>query len=160
MNLMRCTIVDPHGTVSFVAPGEALPALAAACARNPNSLAELLDLADPLYGDLRERILNGLAFFDERNMPGNCAAIHQALDVCAPHQQPVFRVLDDRTREASLQPVKAGAVIFNLLGKRIVQLQNSYRHVQRSGRFRVFDGRRLTNRIFSYQLPGEWAIVP
>ncbi len=160
MNLMRCTIVDSDGTVSFVVPGEALPALAAACARNPANLRELLDLVDPLYGDLRERILNGLAMFDERNSPDNFQAIHQALDVCAPHQLPVFRVLDARTREASLQPVKAGAVIFNLLGKRIVQLQNSYRHIARSGRFRVFDGRRLTNRSFSYQLPGEWAIVP
>jgi hypothetical protein len=160
MNLMRCTVVDPAGTVSFVMPGEALPALVAACARNPSTLAELLDLVEPLYGDLRERVLNGLSLFDERNLPGRCEAIHQALDVCAPHQQPVFRVVDDRTREASLRPVKAGAVIFNLLGKRIVQLQNSYRHVQRSGRFRVFDGHHLTNRVFSYQLPGDWAIVP
>jgi hypothetical protein len=160
MNLMRCTVVDAAGTVSFIIHGEALPALVAACARNPAALGELLDLVDPLSGDLRERVLNGLALFDEQNAPGHCAAIHQALDVCAPHQQPVFRVLDARTREASLQPVKAGAVLLNLAARRIVQLQNSFRHVQRHGRFRVFDGRRLTNRSFSYQLPGDWAIVP
>ena len=160
MNLMRCTVVDASGTVSFIVEGDALPALAAACARNPTTLSELLAIADPLYGDLRERVLNGLALFDERNLPGHCEAIHQALDICAPHQQPVFRVLDDRTREASLQPVKAGAVLFNLPGKRIVQLQNSYRGIARSGRYRVFDGHGHTNRVFSYRLPGEWAIVP
>jgi hypothetical protein len=160
MNLMRCTVVDASGAVSFIVDGEALPALVAACAQNPGTLAELLELADPLYGDLRERVLNGLSIFDERNVPDQYAAIHQALDFCAPHEQPVFRVVDDRTREASLQPVKAGAVLFNLKSKRIVQLQNSYREITRSGRHRVFDGRTHTNRIFSYRLPREWAIVP
>jgi hypothetical protein len=160
MNLMRCTVIDASGTVSFIVDGEALPALVAACTRNPATLRELLDYADPLYADLRERVLNGLAVFDERNVPGNYEAIHKALDLCAPHEQPLFRVVDDRTREVSLQPVKAGAVLFNLSGKRIVQLQNSYCEITRNGRHRVFDGRTHTNRVFSYRLPREWAIVP
>ena len=160
MNLMRCTVVDASGTVSFIVDGEALPALVAACSRNPATLSELLEHVEPLYADLRERVLNGLAVFDERNVPGNYTAIHQALDFCAPHEQPLFRVVDDRTRETSLQPVKAGAVLFNLTGKRIIQLQNSFREITRSGRYRVFDGRSHTNRLFSYRLPSEWAIVP
>lgn len=160
MNLMRCTVVEPRGTVSFIADGDALPALVAACARNPSSVDDLLSVADPLYGDLRERVLNGLALFDERNTREHLEAIHRALDICAPHEQPVFRVLDARTREASLQPVKAGAVLFNLISKRIVQLQNSYRAITRTGRQRVFDGEQLTDRVFSYRLPRDWAIVP
>ena len=160
MNLMRCTVIDAAGTVSFIMNGEALPALVAACARNPDSLAQLLEYVEPLYAELRERVLNGLALFDEHNLPGQCASIHAALEVCAPHEQPVFRVIDDVTREASLQPVKAGAILFNLKSKRIIQLQNSFREITRSGRFHVFDGRALTNRIFSYRLPSEWAIVP
>ncbi|MHB8574597.1 MAG: hypothetical protein ACYDCQ_04630 [Dehalococcoidia bacterium] len=160
MNLMRCTVIEAAGAVSFITDGEALPALAAACARNPASLTELLDLVEPLYGDLRDRVLNGLATFDEHNVPGNYRTIHQGLNFCAPHEQPVFRVVDDRTREASLQPVKAGAVLFNLKSKRIVQLQNSFREIRRTGRARVFDGRAHTNRVFSYRLPSEWAIVP
>ena len=160
MNLMRCTVIDASGAVSFIVDGDAIPALVAACTRNPSNLAGLLEHAEPLYGDLRERVLNGLAMFDERNVPGQYQAIHAALDICAPHQQPVFRVVDDRTREASLQPVKAGAVLFNLNRKRIVQLQNSYREITRTGRHRVFDGRTHTNRVFSYRLPREWAIVP
>lgn len=137
-----------------------MPALVAACAQNPTTLDQLLEHATAYYGDLRERLLNGLAVFDERNVPGHYDAIHQALDFCAPHEQPVFRVVDDRTREASLQPVKAGAVLLNLRGKRIVQLQNSFREITRSGRYRIFDGHRQTNRVFSYRLPREWAIVP
>jgi hypothetical protein len=160
MNLMRCTVIEATGAVSFIVDGEALPALVAACAHNPGSLVELLEHVEPLYAELRERVLNGLATFDEHNVPGRYEIIHQALDFHRPHEQPVFRVVDDRTREASLQPVKAGAVLFNLKSKRIVQLQNSFREITRSGRYRVFDGRALTNRVFSYRLPSEWAIVP
>ena len=160
MNLVRCTVVDDQGAVSFVTDGDALPALVAACAQNPRQLAELLAITDGFYHDLRDRVLNGLAVFDELNAPGKYDAIHQACAYCAPHEQPVFRVVDDVTREMSKQAVKAGVVLFNLRAKRIVQIQNSYREIQRSGRARVFDGRALTNSVFSYRLPREWAIVP
>lgn len=160
MNLLRCTVVDSRGGVSFIADGDALPALAAACAQNPDSLDELLDITDRFYHDLRDRVLNGLAIFDEYNTPGHYEAIHQAFAYCAPHEQPAFRVVDDATREMSKRAVKAGVVIFNLRAKRIIQIQNSYREIRRSGRARVFDGRGLTNAIYSYKLPHDWAIVP
>jgi hypothetical protein len=41
-------------------------------------------------------------------------AVHQALRRAPAHERPVFRVVDGFTREVSLRPVKAGAVIFNL----------------------------------------------
>lgn len=160
MNVMRCTILDRDGAISFVAHAEALAALVAACSRNPQSADEMLAIADEYYHDLRETVLNGLAIFDERNVEGHYEAIHRALELCAPHEQPPFRVVDDRTRQASLQPVKAGAVLFNLAAKRIVQLQNTFREITRSGRGRVFDGSRLTDRVYSYRLPRDWAIVP
>ena len=160
MNVLRCTVIDHRGGVSFVAHGDVLPALVKACATNPSTLEELLERTDPYYQSLREHVLNGLAMFDERNTPGHYDSIHQALSFCRPHEQPVFRVVDERTQEESLRPVKAGAVIFNLLARRIVQLQNSYQEITRTGRGRVFDGSRLTNSIFSYRLPKEWALVP
>ena len=105
-------------------------------------------------------MLNGLAIFDELNGPGHYERIHEAFKYCAPHEQPVFRVVDEVTREMSKQAVKAGVVLFNLRAKRIVQIQNSYREITRSGRARVFDGQGLTNSIYSYRLPRDWAIVP
>jgi hypothetical protein len=159
-NFVRCTVVDDEGAVSFVTDGDALPALTAACAQNPRSLEQLLAISDGFYRDLRERVLNGLAVFDELNAPGNYDTIHQAFQYCSPHEQPVFRVVDDATREMSKQAVKTGVVLFNLRAKRIVQIQNSYREIRRSGRARVFDGRTLTNSVFSYKLPREWALVP
>ncbi len=160
MNVMRFTIIDGRGGVSFVAHADALPALVKACAQNPGNLEELLDRTAPYYANLREYVLSGLAVFDERNVAGRYGAIHRALELCAPYEQPVFRVVDDVTRETSLRPVKAGAVLFNLLAKRIIQLQNTYWEINRSGRGRVFDGTRMTADVFSYRLPKEWALVP
>jgi hypothetical protein len=160
VNVIRCTVVDGQGAVSFVVHADALSALAAACSANPSSLDGLLEATEPYYHNLREQVLNGLAIFEERNARGNYQAIHQALKFCAPHEHPVFRVVDDLTRETSLRPVKAGAVIFNLRAKRIIQIINTYREIRRTGHARVFDGSGLTNTVYNYRLPKDWALVP
>jgi len=160
VNVLRCTIIDDNGAVSFVAHGDALPALVAGCASNPTSIEQLLERADPYYANLSEYVHSGLAVFDEHNTEGHYEAIHKALTTLPRYKQPVFRVVDDLTREASLRPVKAGAVIFNLRAKRIVQLVNSYREIRRTGHGRIFDGRSHTGAVFSYRLPAEWALVP
>lgn len=160
MNLMRLTLIDATGGVSFVAHGEALPALLRSCATGPRDIGELLERAEPYYQGLQERIDNGLAMFDERNVPGSYEAVHSALEMAAPEESPLFRVVDEVTREASLRPVKAGAIVFNLLDRRIIQLHNAYQEIRRSGRGRVFDGERMTNSTFTYHLPKDWALVP
>jgi len=160
MNLMRMTIIDQAGGISFVAPGEALPALLRACATGPADMGQLLERAEPYYHGLRERVENGLAMFDERNAPGSYGAIHEALRLALPDESPLFRIVDEVTREASLRPVKAGAIIINLIDKRIVQLQNAYREITRSGRGQVFDGERMTSATFTWHLPRDWALVP
>src|SRR6266481_4283840 len=71
MNLLRLTLIDPAGGVSFVAHGEALPALLKACATDPKSIDELLERVEPYYHGLRERVENGIVMFDERNADGN-----------------------------------------------------------------------------------------
>lgn len=160
MNVLRCTIIDDSGGVSFLTHGDALPALVAGCTSNPDTFDELLQRADPFYHNLADYVYSGLAVFDEHNTTENYGAIHKALTTLPRYRQPVFRIVDDLTREASLRPVKAGAVIFNLKAKRIVQMVNSYREIERSGRARVFDGRGHTAEVFSYRLPEEWALVP
>ena len=160
MNLIRCTIVDRKGAVSFVAHADALPSLVAACTSNPSGLDELLALSEPYYGGLREYVETGLAVFDEMNVRGRYGAIQEALRRTAPERQPVFRVVEGATREASLRPVNAGAVIFNLRAKRIVQIMNCYREIRRIGQAHIFDGAGYTDAVFSYHLPGEWALVP
>lgn len=160
MNVLRCTVIDQAGGISFLTHGDALAALVAACSSNPESVEELLARADPYYGSLYDYVQAGLAVFDEHNAEGHYEEIHKQLITRPRHKQPVFRVVDDLTREASLRPVKAGAVIFNLKEKRIVQLVNSYREIRRTGQGRIFDGREHTGRVFRYRLPEEWALVP
>src|SRR5437868_361906 len=122
---MRLTIVDASGTVSFVAHTSAAVALTAACAHDPATLDELLTVAQRYDRALPTLVQTGLAVFDEHNLPGDTQRIHQQLSSLPPRETPVFRVLDEKTRDASLQPVRAGVVIFNLVGKRIVQIANT-----------------------------------
>jgi hypothetical protein len=160
MNLFRFTLVDASGGISFVAHADALSALLAACAQEPLTVEEMLVHVETYYQNLGDKVRNGLAVFDERNAPCSYTAIHDALDLCLPQEQPVFRIVDERTREESLHPVKAGGIIFNLFAKRIVQIQNTYCKIGRDGRGRVFDGERMTAMTYRYHLPKEWQLVP
>ncbi len=105
-------------------------------------------------------MLSGLAVFDEHNSPSNYRWVHAALDYCLPQEAPVFRVVDPRTEEVSLSPVRAGVVVFNLLAKRIVQLQNTYCEIRRKGRVRVLRNNQPTDRVHRYELPEDWSLVP
>jgi hypothetical protein len=160
MNLLRFTIIDERGGVSFIAHGDALPAFVKACSFYPQSVEDLLDLTAPYYASLKEYVLSGLAVFDEHNLEGHFDSIHADLAFAPKYEKPVFRIVDDVTREASLRPVGAGAVLFNLPERRVVQLVNTYRQVRRQGRARVFDGDSWTPEMFPYRLPSDWAIVP
>lgn len=157
---MRFTVLDEQGTISFVTHSSALTALVAACAEDPSSLRELLEATRRYDRTLRDYVLNGLAVFDEHNVPDDHSAIHKQLDTLPAQETPVFRVVDERTRDASLESVKAGVVLFNLPKKRIVQIQNMYGAIERAGTVNYHNGRFLSRREFSYKLPDSWSIVP
>jgi len=157
---MRFTIVDPRGTISFVGDGFLMLPLVAACASNPRSLGEMLARVDQIDRRLRDRILNGLAVFDEHNVEGNYEAIRRSLAEQNGHQEPVFRVVDDVTRQRSLEPTHTGLIIFNLKDHRIVQVLNHFYAVERSGEVHLHNGERYSRRTISYQLPETWSIVP
>lgn len=133
MNDMRFTVIDSRGVVSFVGPCAALTPLLVGCIGGAKSLEELLLAAERSGALLFDAVTSGLAVFDEHNAYGNYSAVHGAIDHLKAHEMPPFRVVDDRTRQASLQPVKAGAIIFNLPKRRIVQIQNTFADVQHMG---------------------------
>lgn len=164
MYVMRFTVIDPESTVSFVAPCNDLKALVAACSKTPTSLAELLEASSRYDNELKDFVLNGLAIFDEHNSAGNLQHIHDTLDYASEqkshHNVPAFRVVDDVTREASLEPVQAGLVIFNIRDRRIVQVHNTYADVKRQDRGRIHQGGAPTDRLYHYKLPMDWQIVP
>jgi len=160
LDAIRLTVVEPKGTVSFVAHCSAANALTAACASDPNTLDELLTASLSFDRSLRDKVVNGLAVFDEHNLPDNLSAIHKQLEILAPKETPVFRVLDDVTREASLRSVRTGVVLFNLPAKRIVQIENTYEPLTRSGEVNYHNGRFLSRKLLEYRLPPFWTIVP
>jgi hypothetical protein len=161
---MRFTVIDHQGTVSFVAPCNALKALVAACSKAPADLQGLLVESTTYDDELKDYVLNGLALFDEHNGTGNYGNIHEtitwAADQRAHHEIPVFRVVDDTTRKASLEPVKAGLVLFNLKERRIIQVHNTYADVKRRDRGRIHRAGVPTRRLYHYELPLDWQIVP
>jgi len=164
MFVMRFTVIDHTGTVSFVAPCNALKALVAACSKAPTDLESLLTASTRYDNELRDRVLDSLAMFDEHNSEGDYGHIHSAIDYAeeqrTQHCIPAFRVVDSRTRDASLQPVKAGLVLFNLRDRRIIQVHNTYANVQRRDRGRIHQDGKPTTRLYHYELPREWQIVP
>jgi len=160
LDAIRLTVIESEGAVSFVAHSSAANALTAACASDPQTLDELLTASLAFDRSLRDKVLNGLRVFDEHNLPDDLHAIHQQLETLAPKEIPVFRVLDDVTREASLRPVRTGVVLFNLPAKRIVQIENTYEPLTRSGELNYHNGRFLSRKLVEYRLPPMWTIVP
>jgi hypothetical protein len=157
---MRFTIIDSNGTISFCGPGHGLKMLAAACSRDPRTYRELLSQLDPLDGALASTVRNGLSEFDEHCLGSDPGTVGRWVEERGAISEETFRVLDDATRKASLQPGRLGLVIFNLEDRRIVQVQNSYGALMRSDRGRIRVGSRPTGRFYRYELPQDWAIVP
>src|SRR5947209_1429709 len=160
-NVMRYTVIDDRGSVSFVAPIGSLKPLIAACSHRPVSVSELLR-ALALYDDqVAHDVASGLAVFDEHITLDTPERLHQLLDDGAEQAPPVFRVLDERTREASLRAARGGLVLFNLKARRIVQVHNNVLRVRRRDRGRVRSGGvPLDDQLYSYELPADWSLVP
>ncbi len=158
--VMRYTVIDGRGSVSFIGPCTGLKALVASCANGPITVEDLMRGAGEFDPDLRDHVLHGLSVFDEHNTPEQFTTIHEQLKSENAKTSPVFRVMDPITREASLRPFKAGLVLFNLKQQRIVQVQNTYAEVRREDRGRVRHAGRPTGQFYDYELPPNWQIVP
>lgn len=160
MSSMRFTIVDAAGTISFAGPPHGLKALAAVCSAGAADHRALLEGLAGYDARLATQVLDGLAVFDEHVSSANPASIAAWMsDPERPRAQP-FRVLDDTTRQASLEPRRLGVVIFNLLARRIIQIQNSYAELLRSDRGRIRVDGQPTRQYYHYSLPEEWQILP
>src|SRR5688572_12915619 len=134
--------------------------IAAACARQPADALALLRQIERLDERFAGGVLAGLAVFDEHNTPDDHSAIQRRLDETPRDETPPFRVVDEATRRWSLEPARAGLVVFNLPARRIVQIQNSYGELARAGLGRIRDNGKPTRQLYRYQLPTEWAILP
>ena len=160
MNVMRFTIIDGEQAISFVDTCDMLAALVVTCAEDPRDIDELLSKCNRYAPGFCNWARNGLAIFDEHNAPGRLDAVHEELRTLPPHEVPLFRVLDETLREASLQPVKAGVVLFNLPERRIVQIHNTWAEVNRRGQLPVVGDSPDRPRYIAYELPEAWSVRP
>ena len=160
MSVLRYTVVDDAGTVSFVGPGHAMKMLAAACAKEPADFRSLLDAAGRYDAVFAKTVLDGLSIFDEHNTADDHAAGDAQVAGSEPKSSPPFRVLNDAMRNRSLEPVGAGLVVYNLPARRIIQVQNSYADLMRKDRGRLRRDGRPVRAYYWYELPADWSIVP
>ena len=113
MSVMRYTIIDPEGTVSFIAPWNTLKALAAGCSRKPApaTLTELLEAASKYDTGLQEYVQNGLAVFDEARQareegeqteisPHLAQELRSILDDTTPGREISYKDLDQEQRRS------------------------------------------------------------
>jgi len=159
-SLFRFNVVDGIGAVSFVGPAHGLKAVAAACSKGPESIADLLEHAHRYDAAWIDSVVLGLLMFDEHNV-----------DALSPEYEPIvanvvdldhraFRIVDATSRSRSMIPAHLGLVVVNLRERRIIQIQNSYAELQRKGRGRIRERGVPTRSLFHYQLPDSWSIVP
>ena len=85
MFVMRYTVIDDQGSVSFIGPCSWLKALVAGCSVTPGTLDALLHEASQYDHELRDQVMNGLRVFDEHNVdPGHgTTVVGEYLDVQA-----------------------------------------------------------------------------
>jgi hypothetical protein len=156
----RFTVIDQHGTVSFLGPGHGLKVFAAACSRGAESCRALLELAAEYDPAWTSEVRRGINIFDEHNTSFTSEAFAAQIQAADGEPTIPFRVLDSESRARSMQPSKSGLVLFNLKDKRIVQVQNSYADLRRHGRGRIRSDGRPTRSLFYYRLPDSWQLVP
>ena len=158
--MMRFTVIDPGGTVSFSGPGHCLKALVAGCSHGADDVAALLERVRRYDEQFVEQVWNELARFDEHVLPESPESIELWLDRSLPESLEAFRVFDQQLRNRSLTAGRLGVVLFNLPERRIVQIENSYGELLRKDRGRIRVDGKPVNRYYHYTLPDNWTLLP
>jgi hypothetical protein len=153
-------VIDLKGTVSFVAPPHGLKVIAAAIAMGSRDFSELIQHAHLYDAEWATLVRMDLMIFDEHNVECLGGAFEEAVEKEEDHDHRAFRVIDGLTRKRSLEPGGLGLVVFNLKEQRIIQIHNNYADLRRKDRGRVRVNGKPTGRLFRYELPSDWAIVP
>src|SRR3978361_1503822 len=112
-NTMRYTVIDERGSVSFVAPVGSLKPMIAACSHRPASVGDLLRALAPYDDQVARDVASGLAVFHEHVTADARERWDRLLAEGAECAPTVFRVLDERTRAASMRSARGGLILFN-----------------------------------------------
>jgi hypothetical protein len=158
--MMRFTIVDTAGTVSFAGPGHCAKVLIAGCSSGPSDFRSLLERVREFDGQFVDGVLNSLAIFDEQVLDDRPETADRWLEQSRRQGIGAFRVYNQALRNLSLTAERLGIVLFNLRERRIVQIENSYGELLRSDRGRIRIDGNPVNRFYHYTLPDTWTLFP
>jgi hypothetical protein len=158
--LLRITLIDSNGTISFGAPGHLAKMMMAASAHNPDSIDQVLGTLTSLDPDSTEALRHGLARFDEFVVRDDATSIDEWLAQNDPLDGTPFRLIDSRLREATLTPLPLGVIMVNLPDKRIVQIENRYGPLLRADRGRMRRAGKPIGQLYRYELPSDWSLLP
>jgi hypothetical protein len=157
--LIRVTIQDANQTISFLTEQPTVMRLIAGCSINPNSLEELLTATDIYQRGLAATLMAYLMEFDKTLHRQGADSIHQEIAEARQTGQPfkrAFEVIDETTREASMQAGSGSLVIIDL-NTHLIQTSSDL-DIPSKAEVRVQIGETETNRLVSYILPAEWRI--
>lgn len=158
--LMRFNLVDDTGILSFLAPGHVLKALTAICSRDARQQRDVIAMLAEFDDEVARSLRQGLSVFDEHWTASDDPTSAAWLDTVDLAGDTPFRVVDERTRAASLTAGSLGLVVVNLASRRIVQLENRYGELLRSDKGRLRRGGKAVPVLYRFSLPSAWSIVP
>jgi hypothetical protein len=158
--MLRFTVIDPEGTISFGGPGHLAKMLAAACAHNPATIDQVLGTLTSLDPATTDGLKHGLARFDEFVVRDDASSIQDWIAQNDPLDGTPFRLIDPSLREATLSPLPLGLIMVNLPDKRIVQIENRYGPIQRKDRGRMRRDGEPIAQVYTYELSSDWSLLP
>lgn len=114
MAVMRYTLIDKSGTISFIAPWNTLKALVAGCSRRPapEDLLTLLEAASKYDSGLQDYVLNGLAVFDEHYTARDAINSGEKTELNAQLERELRELLDKSSELPERPPSETEAGIF------------------------------------------------
>jgi len=158
--LLRFTVIDNEGTISFGGPGHLAKMMAAACAHSPASIDQVLATLATLDPSTTDSVRHGLARFDEFVVRDDATSIEEWIAQNDPLSGTAFRLIDPRLREATLTPLPLGVIMVNLPDKRIVQIENRYGPILRKDRGRMRRDGEPISQVYTYELSSDWSLLP
>lgn len=156
----RVNLIDERGTISLLTPPHGPKMLTAVAGLGLETSREMLEAVAAMDESWIRQVQSQLAMFSEFNVEFLDEDWREMVEENDSVVHPAFRVIDGVTRSRSLVPGSLGLIVFNLKQRRIIQVQNAWDELERTGegRYRI-DGD-IDERMYSYTLPETWSLVP
>ena len=156
----RVNLIDERGTISLLTPPHGPKMLTAVAGLGLETSREMLEAVAAMDESWIRQVQSQLAMFSEFNVESLDEDWREMVEENDSVVHPAFRVIDGVTRSRSLVPGSLGLIVFNLKQRRIIQVQNAWDELERTGegRYRI-DGD-IDERMYTYTLPETWSLVP